>query len=83
MNYDVPKLIRYLVALTGGDPCQTWIPKGKHRLSAHTQHLGDVRLITVVPARGPLPHLDGLDETALAPFVATPGAPSIWWLMSS
>ncbi len=73
MNYDVPKLIRYLVALTGADPCQTWIPKGKHRLRAHTQRVGDVRLITVVPARGALPHLDGIDETALAPFVAAPG----------
>ena len=73
MNHDAPKLIRYLVALTGGDPCQTRIPKGKHRLRAHTQRVGDVRLITVVPARGTLPHLADIDETALAPFVAAPG----------
>ena len=73
MNHDAPKLIRYLVALTGGDPCQTRIPRGKHRLRAHTQRVGDVRLITVVPSRGALPHLADIDETALAPFVAAPG----------
>lgn len=32
-----------------------------------------MRLITVAPARGALPHLADIDETALAPFVAAPG----------
>ena len=59
VNHDAPKLIRYLVALTGADLCQTRIPKGKHRLRAHIPRVGDVRLITVAPARGALPHLDG------------------------
>jgi len=52
VNHDATKLIGYLVALTRANPCQTRIPKGKHRLRAHTPRVGDVRLITVVPARG-------------------------------
>ncbi len=73
MKYDAPKQPRCLVALTGSDPRQTQISRSKHCLTADTQGVNDVRLITVAPARGPLPHLDGIDETALAPFVAAPG----------
>ena len=73
VNHDATKLIGYLVALTGADLCQTRISRGEHRLRAHTQRIGDVRLITVVPTRGALPHLDAGDEAALAPFVAAPG----------
>jgi|GEM_PF-619286 len=70
MHHDVQQFIRYLVALSGGDPCQTQIPRGKHRLRIHTQRIGETRLVTVVPERGPLPDSE---TTALAHLVAAPG----------
>ncbi len=70
MHHDAPQFIRYLVALTGGDPCLTQIPRGKHPLRIHTQRVGAVRLVTVAPGSDPLPEVD---ETALSPLVAAPG----------
>jgi hypothetical protein len=69
MTQDVGHLIRYLLALSGADPGRARIPRGKHRLRVHTQRVGDVRLITVAPAKGALPTVD---ETALAHLVAAP-----------
>ena len=36
VNHDVPELIRYLVALTGADPCQTQFLRGKQWLAVIT-----------------------------------------------
>lgn len=69
MTQDVGRLIRYLLALSGADPCRARIPRGKHRLQVHTQRVGDVRLITVTPAKGTLP---GVDEAALAHLAPAP-----------
>ncbi len=70
MHHDVQQFIRYLVALSGGDPCQTQIPRGKRALRIHAQRVGEVRLVTVTPASGPLPDVD---ESTVAHLVAAPG----------
>ena len=68
MSHDVGKVIRHLIALTGADPTRARIPRGKRRLHVHTQRVGDVRLITVAPAKGPLPPVD---ESAISRLCAT------------
>jgi hypothetical protein len=58
LTHDVRRVIRHLLALAGADPRRARIPRGKHRLDIHTQRIGEVRLITVAPASGPLPELE-------------------------
>ncbi len=55
MSHDVNTVIRHLLALTGADPRKARLPAGKRKVRVHTQHIGDVRLITVAPAQGTLP----------------------------
>ena len=58
MSFDVNNVIRHLLALTGADPRKARLPAGKRKLHVHTQRIGDVRLITVAPAREPLPDVE-------------------------
>ena len=68
MSRDLSKVIRHLITLTGADPTKARIPRGKHRLNVHTQRVGDVRLITVAPAKGSIPRID---ESALQQLCAS------------
>ena len=47
--------------------CQTQISRSKHHLTSNTQCVGDVRLITVIPALGALPHLAEMESLCWRP----------------
>ena len=88
MSFDFNNVIRHLLALTGADPRKARLPEGKRKLRVHTQRIGDVRLITVAPAREPLPdvetpglaHLCAPTGTVLLRgiVIAPPQATTLW-----
>jgi len=88
MPQNLNNVIRHLIALTGADPRQARIPQGKHRLQVHTQRVGEVRLITVAPAKRTLPHIDTtalshletMNDTVLLQGIVTalPQSDALW-----